>query len=164
MILYIIRHAWAGHFGDPRWPSDFQRPLSSEGRERFFCVANILVKRGVAPEVIVTSPLIRCRETADILADCLSRRPPVVELDALSPGSDLEELLKWTAQQSNLCREIAWVGHAPDVNRLISQLIGDDSAWIRLAKGAVAAIRFDESIGSGQGELRWLATAKTLGC
>ena len=64
MILYVIRHAWAGHYGDPAWPDDSQRPLTDEGRQRFARVVAELVKRGFAPQRIATSPLVRCRQTA----------------------------------------------------------------------------------------------------
>lgn len=164
MDLYIIRHAWAGHYGDPQWPDDGQRPLTDEGQARFAEVVARLVERGFAPQLIATSPLVRCRQTARIAAEGLPDDPQVVELDELMPGSDLEALLRWTAKQAGEYDRIAWVGHAPDVGRLTAELIGEPDGWIRFAKGAVAAIRFEESPEPGQGELRWLVTAKLLGC
>jgi len=163
MILYIVRHAWAGHYGDPEWPDDFQRPLSAEGRERFAAMADVLVARGMVPTMIATSPLVRCRQTADVLAEARGSESQLVELDALQPGSDLEALVKWTVGQAKEHEEIAWVGHAPDVGRMTARLIGQ-AAWIRLAKGGVAAIRFDDEPEPAAGELRWLVTAKILGC
>jgi phosphohistidine phosphatase len=163
MILYILRHAWAGHYGDPEWPDDALRPLSDEGRERFAAVAAALVDRGVTPGIIATSPLIRCRQTAELLAKAVRPKPPLVELDALQPGSDLPALVTWTAGQSQEHEEIAWVGHAPDVDRMAAALLGQ-TGQIRLAKGAAAAIRFYDDITLGAGELRWLVTAKILGC
>ena len=76
MILYIIRHAWAGHYGDPDWPDDRQRPLSPDGKNRFGQVVRKLAGRGVAPELIASSPLVRCRETAEIVAEGTSASPP----------------------------------------------------------------------------------------
>ena len=58
---------------------------------------------------------------------------------------------------------VAWVGHAPDVGRLTAALIGQ-GGWIRLAKGGVAAICFYDAPEVGGGELRWLVTAKMVGC
>ena len=86
----------------------------------------------------------------------------LVELDALRPGSDLAELVRWTASQNE--EAIAWVGHAPDVTDLAAALIGDSSAAIRFAKGAAAAIEFAGETEAGKGELNWLSTAKLLGC
>ena len=99
MKLYIVRHAWAGHFGDPDWPDDFQRPLTKQGGERFTRVVEKLVERGFAPEVVATSPLVRCRQTAERIVAGMDSRPELVELDELRPGSDLEALVRWTAEQ-----------------------------------------------------------------
>ena len=65
MKLYIVRHAWAEEQDDDRWPDDRQRPLTAEGRKRFSRVAKALDHRGIAPQLIVTSPLMRCRQTAE---------------------------------------------------------------------------------------------------
>ena len=68
MDLYIVRHAWAADRDDPQWPDDDLRPLTEEGKERFAQMAAKLVGRGMTPEVIATSPLVRCVETAQLLA------------------------------------------------------------------------------------------------
>ncbi len=59
---------------------------------------------------------------------------------------------------------MAWVGHAPDVGHLAAALVGDSGAAIRFAKGRIAAIEFPDIPRISQGELRWLVTAKLLGC
>jgi phosphohistidine phosphatase len=164
MILYIIRHAWAGPYGDPAWPDDFQRPLTTEGSLRFAQMVRTLAERDFEPQLVATSPLVRCRQTAQIVARQTAAEPQVVNLDALMPGSDLAAALAWTAAEAPGLEQIAWVGHTPDVGNLTAALLGDSSAWIRFAKGAVAALRFDGPPAPGQGELRWLATAKLLGC
>ncbi len=164
MLLYIIRHAWAGEFGDPRWPNDDERPLTGEGRERFACMVETLAKRGFAPQAIATSPLLRCRQTAEIAARHLKRSPPVESLDALRPSSDLAVALEWACRQAGTCSEVAWVGHSPDVNEMAAALIGDQGALVRFAKGAVAAVAFDGLPVPTRGELKWLVTAKVLGC
>ena len=162
MDLYIVRHAWAGHYGDPQWPEDDLRPLTEEGTTRFAQMAARLIERGMKPEVIAASPLVRCVETAQILAARMGKAELVV-LDELRPGSNQDGLIRWTARQARKHQQIAWVGHAPDVDRLAAAVIGDGQALIRFTKGSVAAIRFDDVPAIGSGELRWLATAKVLG-
>jgi phosphohistidine phosphatase len=164
MDLFIIRHAWAGEFGDPVWPDDSQRPLTDEGRERFARMVAKLAARGVRPEVIATSPMVRCVETAKIVAEGVPGRPAVLPRDELLPGGDAEALRAWTAKQARHHGQVAWVGHAPDVGQLTAEMIGWSGGWIRFAKGTVAAIRFAGSPHSGPGELRWVVTAKVLGC
>jgi phosphohistidine phosphatase len=163
MDLYIIRHAWATDRDDPRWSDDDERPLSEEGRVRFAKMVTRLADLGVTPEIIATSPLTRCVETAQILA-AGTGRGKVTLLDELRPGSNLDALLHWTARQAREHEAIAWLGHAPDVNRLAAAMIGDGTALIHFAKGSVAAIHFDGPPFLGDGELCWLATAKVLGC
>ena len=164
MVLYIIRHAWAGPYGDPAWPDDFERPLTAEGSLRFAQVVRTLAERDFGPQLVATSPLVRCRQTAEIVALQTPAEPDVVNLDALMPGSNLAEALAWTASAADGLEQVAWVGHAPDVGNLAGALLGDATAWIRFAKGAIAAIRFEGPPRVGEGELRWLATAKLLGC
>ena len=161
MFIYIARHAWAYEFGDPRWPDDSLRELEPEGADRFMQVVETLAKRGFAPERVVTSPYTRCRQTADIIARYTDPNPAVTELDALAPGSDLEELIKWTRTCGS--DQVCWCGHAPDVGLMTAALIGDGRANIRFAKGAIAAIRFHGALEEGAGELYWHATAKSLG-
>jgi phosphohistidine phosphatase len=161
MHIYIIRHAWAYEHGDPRWPDDSQRPLEKEGAERFTRVVELLAARGLAPQAIATSPYVRCRQTAEIVAAHSTQSPQLVELDGLKPGSDFAELIEWTRQQQ--AESVAWVGHAPDVTWLAASLISEGDAMIRFAKGAVASIRIEGPLGAGCGELQWHATAKLLG-
>jgi phosphohistidine phosphatase len=163
MDLFIVRHAWAGEHGDPRWADDSQRPLTGDGRERFAQLVDKLVRRGFSPEAIATSPMVRCRQTADLIAAGVDGKPTIIELDDLLPGGDVESLLEWTVLQSRQHNQVAWVGHAPDVCRLTAHVIGGGDAWLRFSKGAVAAIRFDGLPAAGAGELRWMVTAKVLG-
>jgi len=162
MILYIIRHTWAVNRDDADG-DDARRPLTEKGRQRFACLVEQLATRGFAPTCIASSPLVRCRQTAEILADHLSGQPKIVRLDALRPCSDLAETIAWTKKHRGH-EQLAWVGHAPDVSEMAAALIGDLGAWIRFTKGAVAAIRFDGAIQAGQGVLLWHVTAKILGC
>lgn len=161
MILYIARHAWAFAPDEQQFPDDDERPLTPEGRKRFVRVAKKLARRGVNPELIATSPLARCKQTADLWAERLDSPPPVVEQVALAPGSDLDWMARWSAEQQ--VDEMAWVGHAPDVGHLVAGLIGGNGADLDFAKGAVAAIRFADHVAIGGGELAWLVTAKMLG-
>ena len=161
MFIYIARHAWAHHFGDPRWPDDSQRELEFDGAERYMQVVETMAERGFAPEAIATSPYARCRQTADLISQHTLHHPEVTELDALAPGSDLEQLAEWSQRSDG--EQICWVGHAPDVGRLTAALIGSPRANVRFAKGAIAAIRYYSDIGPGCGELYWHVTAKSLG-
>jgi phosphohistidine phosphatase len=151
--LYIIRHAWAEDSGPGI--DDHARRLTKKGRKRFAEMVKQLRKSGMQVDMIATSPLIRARETAEILAAAFDNAPPVEVVDALAPASNWPELVAWTTQQD--AARVAWVGHMPCVGRLVALMIGDGSASIRMQKGAVASIRLDDGPGH-PGELEWLAT------
>lgn len=161
MMIYIVRHAWAHELDGIEFTDDASRTLTHKGRKRFACVVKALMERDFAPVVIATSPILRCRETADLIAEHLGGETPVVPLDELAPGTDLEGLLDWTAEQSG---DVCWVGHSPDVGDMTAALIGDRYSLIRFGKASIAAIRFDSRPAQRQGELEWLVTPKMLGC
>ena len=149
--LYVIRHAVAEDVaadGD-----DHARPLTRKGRRRFARLVQRLARAGMAVDLIATSPLVRTRQTAEILAEELTGQPPVVVVDALAPGSDWHAIVEWTIAQD--AASVAWVGHAPCVGRLVALSIGDGSAAIRMDKGAVASIAFADGPGH-PGDLEWL--------
>lgn len=165
MNLFIIRHAWAEERDSALWPDDSKRPLTSEGIARFREVLNAIRPRGFDVSVIGTSPYTRCEQTARLTSEAFKKNPPPIELlEALEPGSDLEAVVEWTNRQISVGHDgVAWVGHAPDTDDLAALLIGDGKGLLRFAKAAVALIRFEERVVPGEGELRWLVTAKILG-
>ncbi|MEI8376125.1 MAG: histidine phosphatase family protein [Planctomycetota bacterium] len=163
MNLFIIRHAWAGQHGDPAYPDDSLRPLTDEGRKRFARMVEVLVPRGLTPQLIVTSPMLRCVQTAEILAEALGKKTKIVQRKELLPGGDPKRLLAWTQEQCSGLEQVAWVGHAPDVGYLVASLIGLENGWLDLKKGAVTATGFPQLPEFGCGELQWLVTAKILG-
>ena len=163
MDLFIIRHAWAAERDDSAYPDDSLRPLTEEGRKRFARMIESLVPRGLTPQLIVTSPIVRCMQTAEILAAALGKKTKVVQRKELLPGGDPKHLLAGTEKHASGLDQVAWVGHAPDVGYLVATLIGLDNGWMDLKKGAIAALRFAGSPELGRGELQWLLTAKILG-
>lgn len=159
--LYILRHAWAEDASVDG--TDSSRALTKKGRKRFSRLAGLLVEAGLTVDVIATSPLVRTRETADLLAESLAAagcNAMVETIDALAPTADWERLVEWTVQR-DVCR-VAWVGHAPCVGRLVALSIGDATAAIRMQKGAVASIDLPDGLGQ-PGELQWLVTAEAVG-
>lgn len=154
--LYVVRHATAEDA--VTGSDDHSRRLTRKGRRRFARLVRRLAAAGMEIDLVATSPLVRARETADILAAELGT--PVVEVvDALAPGSDWQALVEWTVQRD--AARVAWVGHAPCVGRLVALSIGDGSAAVRMQKGAIAAIALDDGPGQA-GELEWLVSPDVL--
>lgn len=156
--LFIVRHAVAEDAspdGDDR-----NRRLTAKGRKRFTRMVRRLIDSGLEIDLIATSPLVRCQQTAELLSEELLNRPDVVQVNALAPSSDWHTLVEWTVQQD--AARVAWVGHAPCVGRLLAEAIGDATASIRFAKGAIASITFGDGLGQ-PGELEWFVTPDLLG-
>lgn len=147
MRLYFLRHGAADW---PAWKKpDDERPLTKEGRRELHQVGEFLARLKVDPDVILTSPLPRAAQTADIAAEHLRAR--VHEEKLLAPGfgaEDMKRLLRKYPQQVLLL-----VGHEPDFSSTIASLTGGN---IKLSKAGVAMI----DLNAGKGELRWLFPPK----
>jgi phosphohistidine phosphatase len=146
--LYLLRHGKADW---PNWDKpDDDRPLTDEGRKQLAAVAKMLARLEIAP-VILTSPLLRASQTAEIAGKHLREKIRVEPL--LRPGFDTGKLKKILQDFSG--DSLMIVGHEPDFTRTIFQLTGGNT---KLPKAGVALVDLD--ISSMKGELRWLVPPK----
>ncbi len=159
LSLYLVRHALAADRGD-QYPDDTLRPLTPKGMARFRKAVDGLARLDVALEVILSSPLVRARQTADILSAGLSGPPPVVETDALRPGGRPEQLVRAVSQHA-AAAGIALVGHEPDLGEIAGRLLHLPGP-LAFNKGAVCRIDFDTWPADGPGRLRWFVTQRIL--
>jgi phosphohistidine phosphatase len=157
--LYLIRHAIAEERGDA-WPDDAKRPLTDEGMSRMRKAARGLSRLGVSIDVILTSPLVRTRQTAEIVAGAMDQKPSLVNIESLAPGGTFSALNADLEKHSRKAR-IALVGHEPGIGEVAARLIGSRHP-IEFKKGAVCRIDVDQLPPSGPGELRWLLTPRIL--
>ena len=157
--LYLIRHGLAAQRGDG-YPDDTKRPLTPRGVERLQQEAEGLVELDVTFDVILTSPLVRTRQTADILAAAWPSRPTVVNIDALVPGGSHTAIMDELAKHARRNR-IALVGHEPGIGELAARLIGARKP-IGFKKGAICRIDVQALPPTGPGQLRWFLAPKML--
>lgn len=158
--LYLVRHAIAEERG-PKWPDDTKRPLSTEGKLRMETQVVGLEKLGVEIEEVLTSPLVRTRQTAEILAKGLSSRPRVTEFAALAPGHSAKDVLNALKEYGRRSR-IALVGHEPGIGDLSAALLGTRNE-VTFKKGAVALLKVDRlPPEAGSGALCWFLPPKVL--
>ena len=149
MDLYFLRH------GEADWPnwkkSDNERPLTKRGKKEVREVAAFLKRIKAQPALIVTSPLPRASQTAEIAAEYLKVK--CCEDKFLTPGfrrPELERLLNKYPEES-----LMLVGHEPDFTETISALTGGS---LKLSKAGVALVELDHSWRSGR--LLWLFPPK----
>lgn len=155
MNVYFLRHADALPENGDSIPCDEERPLSEEGKKQVERLAQALKTRNVAFDLVLTSPLKRCRETAEGLLQLLGRAAAEAnDLDYLAPGGSTKKLMKYlrTLEIAN----VLLVGHNPDVSEHIAYLIGDKDAQVKMAKGALACVCCETSPRKAEGELVFL--------
>jgi phosphohistidine phosphatase len=157
MKLYLLRHASASDVA----PSDAARELTREGSEEARIAGAALAELGVKPSHILSSPLVRARQTAQIAAEALKLPGNVEPLDELANGASTSSLLKALRPYAS-AGEILLVGHMPSLAEHVAALIGaKDVQAFPLGKASVACIEL-EQLRAGAGQLRWLMRQKQL--
>jgi phosphohistidine phosphatase len=158
MILYFLRHASAGeHFANPK--KDEKRALDKEGIEQCGYIGRALTALATQVDVIVSSPLKRCTQTASLVGNELGYEGKL-QMDAgLRPEAGLADFRKLLEKYSKL-EAIMVVGHNPNLSQFLGSIISDSGceASIELKKGAVAKVEMRRSSGT----LLWCVTPKLL--
>ncbi len=155
MRLYFFRHGPAG--AKPDWDGpDEARPLTDDGRAVVAAGARLLARAGVTVDAVLTSPLVRARETAEIVATILEARAPVDD-ERLAAGFDRKRLTAVLADHSD-AQALLLVGHEPDFSRTIGELTG---GAVVVKKGGIARVDLDGT--SSRGALVWLLPPRISG-
>ena len=159
MRVYLMRHGHAVDRDDPNCPPDRDRPLTAEGRKRTEKAAQGLKWLGLAPAIVLTSPFLRARETAEIVMNVLKLKPAALVLsEDLLPSAPARKLRGSLRRRRSF--EVLCVGHLPHLDEAIAHLLEAPFAITELKKSAVAAIDLPAS---GPGTIMWLMDPKTLG-
>mgnify|MGYP001170016060 CR=1 FL=1 len=157
--LYLVRHAIAAERGEA-WPDDDKRPLTERGIARFKQGVAGLGKLDAVIDEILTSPLVRAKQTADLLSAGLDSKPPVRVLDALAPGHEPDQIMAQLARTAKR-RRIALVGHEPGLGELAAHIIGARRPLV-FRKGGVCRIDLVGLTSKRPGALIWLVTPRML--
>lgn len=157
--VFLVRHAIAAPRGDD-WPDDDERPLTHAGAARMRRAVSGLRALGMEVDVVVTSPLVRAVETADLLVAGLKPVPSLQVLPALAPGVAPAKAADALAAIDTK-RHLAVVGHEPGMGELAAWLIGARTP-LPFKKGAVCRIDLDGPVTARAGRLVWFATPKML--
>jgi phosphohistidine phosphatase len=161
MELLVVRHAIAFERDRGRWPDDAKRPLSPEGMRRSRRAAAGIARITRPPDVVLTSPLVRAKQTADILTD-VAAWPKAILCNELAPDVSPRDVLK--VLQSRQEGLVAVVGHEPHLSGFVSEcLLGDDrSLAIEIRKNSVVFLSFEKAPGAGKAALKGFATPRML--
>lgn len=157
--LYLIRHGVAAERGE-NYPDDAKRPLTNEGVQKLRKEAKALVALDITFDVILTSPLVRTRQTAEVVAGAFRNPPPILNMPSLAPGGTHNAIIEELSKQHRRHR-IALVGHEPGIGELAGRLIGLRRP-LEFKKGAICRIDVAALPPAGPGQLRWFLTPRIL--
>lgn len=152
MNIYLIRHGDSERAAGRK--SDFDRELTEEGKQKILKAAKYW--KNVVPgfDYIISSPLIRAKQTAEIIADTFHYKNDIVFDDSLRNGGDTKDILNLV--NSLKAENIALVGHQPDFSYHVSILISNGTAEVDFKKGAIAKIAFEGKAKLSRGILEFL--------
>jgi phosphohistidine phosphatase len=148
VILYFLRH---GKSGSPRPTDDDARELTDRGRAALVAAAPLLRRLNLRPDVVISSPLPRALQTAELACEAVGGTPTVD--DRLRPGARWTDMGRAMADHPD-ARRVMFVGHEPDLSRAIVELTG--AASVRMRKGGLACVEFYGIPEPGGGEIAWL--------
>lgn len=148
MILYFLRH---GKAGSPRPNDDDTRELTDKGRTALRNAAPLWRRLDVRPDLVITSPLPRALQTAELFCEAMGGTP--ITDDGLRPGASWGRMARAMAANPG-ARSVMFVGHEPDLSSAMAELSG--AASIRLRKGGLGCVEFDGAPEPASGEIAWL--------
>ena len=161
MKLYLIRHGIAAERGT--YANDADRPLTDQGRQKTQKVAQHLHDLGLRLDLILTSPLIRATQTAEILQN-IGLTEQVEEYSHLAPGGNIQDWLSWLSQRGDgsTAKHLALVGHQPNLGNWAELLVwGNIKGQIIVKKAGVIGINLPPTVNPiGKSQLFLLISPK----
>ena len=157
MHIYILRHGIAED--SVAGQSDSDRALTAEGKKKLRNVLRVSREAGVAPALILTSPLKRAVQTAQLAAEMLDYKGDLLRTEALEPGA--HPRMVWEEIRVHKDEPaILLAGHEPLFSSLTAYLLGCPDLHVDFKKGALACVEVDRFGAAPHGILRWFITPK----
>jgi len=158
MKLYLLRHGIAEERDAKEYPDDSARPLTSEGKRRTKLFGRWLRRRVVRFDAILSSELLRARQTADIVASVLRFPERLVRLPELAPEGDVRKLVKAVATRWPTAKKLLIVGHEPQLGELFSYLCTGrpNTLEITFKKGGLCRLDVDTLRAGRCARLDWM--------
>jgi len=163
MNLYILRHGLAVERGSADYAQDADRPLTPKGERKLWRITEAMEALGLCFDLILSSPYLRARQTAEIVADAFKVRKKLEFSDTLTPGGSSRKLIESLNSLKPPPENVLLVGHEPYLSGLVSLLVSGDSGFsVVLKKGGLCKLA-TESLKHGRcASLEWLLTPKLM--
>jgi len=162
MRIYLIRHSNAVDPGTPGYEDDSLRPLTEKGRDKMKKIAAALKELDIEPDLIVSSPYARARQTAEILAKVLKYKHELVFNEMLVPMGNPDNIIGEINEKYSV-DELILVGHEPCFSVLVGTLVaGNPDLAFNIKNGGVCCLSSDDLHTDRKAVLDWLLTPKIL--
>ena len=159
MNLFLLRHGLAVEREEFHFANDPLRPLTPKGKRQLHKVAAAMRAMEINFNVILSSPLVRARQTAEIVAANLKFKKRLDFADELKPGSDAKKLVQKIVGLKKAPLNVLLVGHEPDFSELISLFVtGKTGAGFTLKKAGLAKLKIENLRAGKCATLTWLLT------
>ena len=163
MDLYILRHGIAVEFGTPGYEHDADRPLTPEGQRKLRQIADAMEALELSFDRIISSPYLRARQTAEIVAEALDARKRLELSDTLTPGGSMKRLVELLNRLEPSPASVLLVGHEPYLSGLNSLLVsGKETFAVVMKKGGLCKLTTDSLKHGRCAALQWLLTPKQM--
>jgi phosphohistidine phosphatase len=157
--IFLLRHGIAAEPGAPGIKTDAERPLIPKGEQRLRAAAAAMEKMGLSFDVIISSPFLRAKQTAEIVAKILKLERNLTFSSDLIPGGNPQALIRQLNGLKPAPENILLVGHEPFLSRLIALLAtGDTTAAIDMKKGSLCKLETEDLEYGHCATLKWLLT------
>ena len=156
MRVYILRHGIAEEVA--AGGSDAARALTAEGRQKLRVVLHRAREAGVRPSLILTSPLKRALQTAEIAAAVLGVKRELITTSSLAPSGTPQRV--WNEIRAQQAERLLIAGHEPLLSHVVGFLLRCPTLRLDLKKGALASLEVDAGESEPRGTLKWVLTHK----
>jgi len=163
MELYLLRHAIAVDRRGPKYENDSKRPLTAEGRKKLKRCIRGMQALGLTFDFILSSPYLRARSTAEIVARALRLRRRLEFSNHLAPDGDAESLIELLRRAHGASRRLLLVGHEPYLSQLAGTLMGGPlRVSLRMKKAGLCKLTVEHLRLGRCAVLDWLLTPRQL--
>jgi phosphohistidine phosphatase len=162
--LFLLRHGIAVEPGTPGFSRDSERALTPKGERKVWQVADALLAMEISFDLILTSPYVRARQTAEIVADVIGAKKKLQYTEHLTPGGSPKRLVDLINGGKPGPNNVLLAGHEPYMSELISLLIsGDSHASVLMKKGGLCKLSAETLQHGRCAVLEWLLTPRQMG-
>ena len=163
MKLYILRHGIAVERGTRGFENDADRPLTLKGEERMRAIADAMEAMELEFDLILSSPYVRARQTAEIVVDTFEARNMLQISEHLASDGDPKKLIADLNRRKPEPKSVLLAGHEPYLSELVAMLIsGNTSSSILLKKGGLCKLSVETLKPGRCATLEWLLTPKQM--